>query len=144
MFPSDFSRLCGGRIHENAPHIYVMISALKAVGPHAAQEALKVKDNPELFRASWAWYVLEKEFQRCSVYAREPMWLEVVALCLVAVANQNQNEHRHFEWRKSNSSWVFVERFEEGEEVHCPVDGPGLFPTVPQWEKALELHELGL
>lgn len=142
MFPEDFSRLCGGRIHENVPHIYVLISALRAVGPHAASEALKVKNDQE-FKASWPWYVLEKEFQDKS-YAREPMWLEVVALCLVAVANHNRCGHRHFEWRNSTKGWVFVEKFDDDEEVHCYVDGPWLFPTVPQWEKALEVHQLGL
>lgn len=53
MFPEDFSRLSGGRIHKDAPYLFALINALKFIGPDAAREALEVKDNPELFRASW-------------------------------------------------------------------------------------------
>ena len=145
MFPEDFSRLCGGRIHRDAPHIYVLIRACSAIGPYAAQEALDVKDNLEEFRASWPWGMVWREFQHCDVYAREPMWIEVVSVCMVAVANYNRNDHRKFEWRKYGKSiWTFVERFEDGTEIHCVVEGPNIFPTEEQWEKALEAHQLGL
>lgn len=146
MFPEDFSRLSGGRIHKDAPYLFVLINALKFIGPDAALEALEVKDNPELFRASWPWSVLWTEFQNCSIYGREPLWLEVVAICTVALANYNSNDnHRHFEWRKYGTSvWTFIERLEDGSEIHCVVDGPDIFPTEEQWKRALEVHQLWL
>ena len=137
MTPKNFQILSGERIHQNSPGIHILISALEGIGPSSAEAALKVKDTEE-FKKSWPWYVLSKELQNSSVFSREPMWIEVVACCLVVLALE---EHRHYEWFREDP-WVFAEHFDDDIVIYCEVDDDGVFPSPQEWEKALESHRL--
>lgn len=63
--------------------------------------------------------------------------------CTLYFNRDNPPWGKRHEWRADNGGrWFFVERLEDGGEIHCPTSNCGVFPAHYTWEAAVASHEV--